>query len=98
MKFRTLLIAASLAAGATAFAAPNDTAKAPAEPAAQSTTTGAKLPDVIRHPIRHARAAMHRHQRHQAASTTPAPQTSAADQGREARMDQALANYRKTHS
>ena len=104
MKFRTLLIAASLAAGATAFAAPNDTAKSP------SSTS-----DVVNHPIKHAKAgarhvkhvakreahkarvAMHRHNRHHVEHTASVPQTSVTDQSRESRMDQALSNYRKTH-
>ncbi|MEP6791747.1 MAG: hypothetical protein ABI907_10270 [Ramlibacter sp.] len=104
MKFRTLLIAASLLAGAGAFAAPNDTAKSPA-----TTTAG----DVVRHPVKHvkmtarhvkhvikrdahkANVAMHRHHRSHMESTASVPQTSVTSESRESRMNQALANFRR---
>ena len=104
MKFRTLLIAASLVAGAGAFAATNDTA-----------TTPAKTGTVVKHSVKHAkmharhvkhvakremhkeRVALHRNQRHPAQHTAAVPQTSVTDQSRESRMDQALSNFRRSH-
>ena len=105
MKFRTLLIAASLVVGAGAFAAtPNDTAKTPA-----------KTGSVVKHSVKHAkvharhvkhvakremhkeRVALQRHDRHHAQHTAAVPQTSVTDQSRESRMDQALSNFRRSH-
>ena len=109
MKFRTLLIAASLVAGAGAFAAaPNDTANTPAK-------TGSVVKHSVKHSVKQAkmharyvkhvakrevhkeRVALNRHNRHHAQHTAAVPRTSVTDQSRESRMDQALSNFRRSH-
>jgi hypothetical protein len=94
----------SLLAGAGAFAAPNDTAKSPSttsdvvnHPVKHAKIGARHVKHAVKREAHKARVAMHRHHHH-VEHTASVPQTSVTDQGRESRMDQALANYRRTHS
>jgi hypothetical protein len=97
MSIRALIIASAMCCGA-AFAAPNDTAKAPADtdaskPAVQKSSAKHHKKMAKKHQAKH--HAMRHHDRQPMAS---APQTNVDDQGRQARMDEALAKYRQQRS
>ena len=99
MKFHTLALATALTFGGAAFAAPSDTAKAPAAP---ETTHAVKVNHhVTRHAARHASSKHHlthmakRHHMHQ--GTAPS-QTDVNSGSRQDRMDAALRKFRTAHS
>jgi hypothetical protein len=102
MKITALAIAALLATGTALAAAPNDTAKAPAD---TSATAAADSPDKPAKAHKKVKMSKKHHARHHAAKrhgtemgAGAAPQTDLSDNGRQARMDEALAKYRQTHS
>jgi hypothetical protein len=89
MKVRTLALAAALALGGAAFAAPNDSAKAPASP--DPTNTVKLKHTATTHAVRHhARVAKREAMRERSASL----QTDLNSSSREARMDEALRSFR----
>ena len=99
MKFHTLALATALTFGGAAFAAQNDTAKAPAAP---KTTHAVKVNHhVTKHAARHASSKHHpthlakRHHMHH--GTAPS-QTDVNSGNRQDRMDAALRKFRTAHS
>ena len=102
MKFHTLALAAALAFGGVAFAAPNDTAKSPATPEASHSMK--MKHHGSRHAVRHV-ANKHHHamtmaKRHHARESMASSSRSDLNNGssREARMDEALRKFRTSHS
>jgi hypothetical protein len=101
MNIRALIIATALSSGVAFAAAPNNTAKAPADTDAKSsvqkTTKQHKKMARKHHAEHHAK----HHARHHAMKgdhrdmVSSTPQTNVDDQGRQARMDEALAKYRQ---
>jgi hypothetical protein len=102
MKITALAVAALLAAGTAFAAAPNETAKAPAD---ASATTTAAAPDKPAKAHKKMKMSKKQHAKHHAArrhgtemGASASPLTDLNDNGRQARMDEALAKYRQTHS
>lgn len=107
MKFQTLALAAALAFGGAAIAAPNDTAKSPTSP---NLTHSVKVKHhatkhAVRHhtqAVRHAakkqrkaiKVAKHHHMQERSASL----RTDVNSGSREGRMDEALRKFRTSHS
>jgi hypothetical protein len=96
MKIQALILAAALCTGAAFAASPNDTAKAPADTDAKSAMSNSGAKD-------HKKMAKKHHGMHHASKgrhgdmASSAPSTDTSDKGRQSRMDDALANYRKQH-
>jgi hypothetical protein len=96
MKIRALIIFAALCSGAAFAAAPNDTAKAPADNDAKPAMSKPMAKDhkmaKKHHEMHHA---MKNHHESTASST---PSVDLNDQARQSRMEDALANYHKQRS
>jgi hypothetical protein len=95
MKIQALAIAVALAAGGAFAAAPNDTAKAPADTSMTSagTDTSAKPQKKMKAAKKH-HAAKHAAKEHKS-NMSSASATDMNDRSRQARMDDALAKYRQ---
>ena len=98
MKIQALAIAAAIACGTAFAAAPNDTAKAPETDTAAAAQKAPAKHAVKKHAIKAHKVALHakKHTQHMGASA--APMTDVNDNSRQARMDEALAKFRRTHS
>src|SRR5438046_7807700 len=97
MKIQSLFIAAALATGAAVAATPNDTAKAP------DTDTAATAKPAVKHHKKTKVAKKHHAAKPVAAKqgdakeAVAAPQVNLNDNGRDARMEEALTKYRQSH-
>ena len=96
MKFQTLALAAALSFGGAAFAAPNDTAKAPVT---TKTTHAAHVKHHVMHASRHTKHHMKQMaKRHHMDHGTASTKTDVDSGSRQDRMDAALRKFRTTHS
>jgi hypothetical protein len=97
MKIRALIIAAALSSGAAFAASPNDTAKAGADtdakpPMGKSMSQGHKMG---KHHAMHRAAHRGTSGRSSGEMASSAPSTDTSAEGRQSRMDEALAKYRQ---
>jgi hypothetical protein len=97
MKIRALIIAAALSGGAAFAATPGDTAKASNDTDAKPAMAKSMAGEHRKTHRKHHHAMRHGMRHHHEDMASSAPSTDVNDQGRQARMDEALANYRKQH-
>jgi len=97
MKMQALIIAAALCSGAAFAASPNDTAKAPADTDAKPAMGKSMARDHKNMGKRHAMHHHHSMRDRSGDSASSAPSADLGEQGRQSRMDDALANFRKQH-
>jgi hypothetical protein len=94
MKIRALIIAAALSSGAAFAAAPNDTAKAPADTDAKPAMSKPMAKDHNKMAKKH-HAMHHAMKNHHESTASSTPSVDLNDHARQSRMDDALANYHK---
>jgi hypothetical protein len=100
MKMQALIIAAALCGGAAFAAAPNDTAKAPADTDAQpgmSKSMAQHHHRMGKHHSMHHHAMHHGMKNRDRDTASSAPSVDLNDQSRQSRMEEALSKYRQQH-
>jgi hypothetical protein len=100
MKIQALIVAAALCGGAAFAASPNDTAKAPADTNAKPATSKSMAKHHNKmakkhHAVHHATHHQHSMKNRSGETASSAPSVDLNEQGRQSRMDEALAKYRQ---